>query len=80
MARPSKKKKKRFYQDERYRLVAGSFLIVFSLYLLLSFISYLFTWKVDQSFNWSAVFSGPEVVVDNWGGKLGAYLSNVFIN
>jgi len=68
------------FSDERIRMTIGSFIILFSLYLYLTFVSYMFTWKVDQSFNWSAVFSGPEVVVDNWGGKLGAYLSNVFIN
>ena len=71
---------KRFFSDERLKMTAGSFVILFSLYLYLTFVSYLFTWKVDQSFNWSSVFSGPEVVVDNWGGKMGAYLSNVFIN
>jgi len=82
MAKVKKKpgRLKILFSDERIRMTIGSFIILFSLYLYLTFVSYMFTWKVDQSFNWSAVFSGPEVVVDNWGGKLGAYLSNVFIN
>lgn len=61
-------------------MATGSFVILFSLYLYLTFVSYLFTWKIDQSFDWSAVFSGPGVQVDNWGGKLGAWISNLFIN
>ncbi len=67
-------------RDERFRLTLGIFLVLFSLYLYLTFISYFFTWKTDQSFEWSRVFSGPELVVDNWGGKFGAYLANKFIN
>ena len=69
-----------FLSDERIGMAFGSFVILLSLYLYLTFISYLFTWKIDQSFDWSSVFSGPEVQVDNWGGKLGAWISNLFIN
>jgi S-DNA-T family DNA segregation ATPase FtsK/SpoIIIE len=69
-----------FFADERLRIILGSFIILFSLYLYLTFISYLFTWKIDQSFDFSKVFSGPDTTVDNWGGKMGAYLSNLFMN
>lgn len=67
-------------RDERFKTIIGVFLILFSLYIFVVFFSFFFTWKIDQSFNWSAVFSGPEVTVENWGGKLGAWLSNVFIH
>jgi S-DNA-T family DNA segregation ATPase FtsK/SpoIIIE len=67
-------------RDERIKTILGVFLILFSLYSFVVFISFLFTWKTDQSFNWSDVFSGPEVTVENWGGKFGAWLSNLFIN
>jgi len=82
MAKKKRKNKKyfSFLRDERFKLTLGIFLILFSLYLYLAFISYFFTWKTDQSFEWSRVFSGPEVMVDNWGGKFGAYLANKFIN
>lgn len=78
-----------FFSDERVRIILGAFIILLALYLYLTFISYLFTWKIDQSFftskidqssYFSKVFSGPETTVDNWGGKLGAYLSNLFMN
>jgi len=67
-------------RDERIKTILGVFLILFSLYSFVVFISFLFTWKTDQSFNWSDVFSGPDVTVENWGGKFGAWLSNLFIN
>lgn len=67
-------------RDERLKTILGVFLILFSLYTFIVFISFLFTWKIDQSFDWSAVFSGPEIKTENWGGKLGAWLSNLFIN
>ena len=41
---------KQFTRDERVKLVFGIFFILFSLYLFLALISFLFTWKVDQSF------------------------------
>lgn len=83
MSKKAKKKRDRhfrFFRDERIKLTFGVFFILFSLYLYLTFISYFFTWKTDQSFEWSRVFSGPELTVDNWGGKFGAFLANKFIN
>ena len=67
-------------RDERFRLTLGIFFVLFSLYLYLAFVSYFFTWKTDQSFDWSRVFSGPDVMVDNWAGKFGAFLANKFMN
>ncbi len=69
-----------FFRDDRTKLVIGLFIIVFALYLLLAFISYLFSWKVDQSFEWSKIFSGPEVQVENWSGKTGAWFAYLFID
>lgn len=78
----AKKRKKyfSFLRDERFKLTLGVFFILFSLYLYLAFISYFFTWKTDQSFEWSRVFSGPDIIVDNWAGKFGAFLANKFMN
>jgi len=69
-----------FFRDERFRFSSGIFILLFSLFLLLSFISYMFTWKIDQSFDWSKTVSEPAFTVDNWAGKTGAFLSNHFIN
>ncbi|UCG27027.1 MAG: DNA translocase FtsK 4TM domain-containing protein, partial [Bacteroidales bacterium] len=69
-----------FFRDDRTKLVFGLFLIVFALFLTLAFISYLFTWKIDQSFRWESIFSGSEITVENWSGKTGAWFSYLFIN
>ena len=69
-----------FFRDERVRITIGSFFVLLSLYFGIAFISYLFTWKADQDFLWEKVFSGPEITVDNNAGKLGAWVSSVFMN
>lgn len=73
-----------FIRDERTHKIFGSILLLISAYLLLAFISYLFTWKADQSVVsdksiWQLVISGKEVTVDNWLGKFGAGISHLFI-
>ncbi len=69
-----------FFRDERVRITVGSFFILLALYFFIAFVSYLFTWRADQDFLWEKVFSGPEITVDNNAGKLGAWVSAIFIN
>ena len=75
---------KQFFLDERLHKTTGLILLLSSIYLFLSFTSYLFTWKNDQDLVnnvpfWSFVFSGEEVDIRNWLGKLGAYTSHSII-
>ena len=80
---PPLKKAKRIINDERFKVVTGILLLVLAFVATLSFISYLFTWKTDQSnlelgfFNY---YSDPDIQVDNWGGKFGAWLAQLFIH
>ena len=67
-------------KDERILFTVGLFLIFLGFYFFLSFLSFLFTWKADQSIEWISIFSSTEQRIGNWGGKLGASLSNQFIN
>ena len=69
-----------FFRDEKFRFTFASFLILLSVYTLIAFTSYLFTWQEDQDFKWAGIFSGPEVKVENHAGKIGAYLSCLFID
>ncbi len=69
-----------FFRDERFRITLGIFLIILSAYSMIAFVSYFFTWQEDQDFLWAKVFSGPEVQVENHAGKVGAWLSALFIN
>lgn len=80
-----------FIKDERLHKVAGLTLILASIFLLVAFTSFLFTWKADQdkvSGSWWELFFGSDdalvsatpVVVDNWLGKVGAVVAHVFIH
>ena len=73
-------KKKKILSDERIKIVLGVFTIFLAAFLTLAFISYFFTWKVDQSFQFSKVISGIEINAENWSGKAGAHFANLFIN
>lgn len=72
-------------KNRRLNLTIGSFLTLFAVYQLLAFISYLFTWKVDQNLVinkgfFEFLFSGEEEIeIGNHLGKLGAWLSHKFI-
>jgi S-DNA-T family DNA segregation ATPase FtsK/SpoIIIE len=68
-----------FLKEERFKFTIGLIITCFSIIIFLSLISYLFTWKVDQSFECSKVFSGPEIKVHNWAGKTGACLAKLLI-
>lgn len=68
------------HMDGRYSFIVGIFVLFFAAYLLLAIISYFFTWESDQSFVWQRVFSSSLISVDNWTGKVGAFLSNALVN
>src|SRR6056297_2187064 len=76
---PKKQNKKRNIRDDRVKFLTGLFFFFFAIYLILSFVSFFFTWKSDQSFEWGQVMSNSSIIVENWAGKLGARLSNLFI-
>ncbi len=73
------KKSSLFIYDERFQFILGLFLLFFAAFLTFAFISFFFTWKTDQSFEWGKSLSGADVTVNNWAGKTGAKLSNLFI-
>ncbi|HQB79530.1 MAG TPA: DNA translocase FtsK 4TM domain-containing protein, partial [Tenuifilaceae bacterium] len=72
--------KKSFFKDERVKLIFGVFLLLFSLYLFITLLSFIFTWHQDQSFEWQNVFSSSGIRVSNWGGKLGAFFADLFMS
>jgi S-DNA-T family DNA segregation ATPase FtsK/SpoIIIE len=72
-----------FVKDERFRYILSFILILFSAFLLLAFISYLFTWSNDQSkltLSFSNYVFDVTINADNWAGKLGAYISNAMVH
>ena len=80
--------------DDRTVKIIGLFFLIVSLYFMVAFTSYLFTWKDDQSYvmdangGWSNLWKTQaeltniglsQPVVENWLGKFGALLSHQFI-
>jgi DNA segregation ATPase FtsK/SpoIIIE, S-DNA-T family len=69
-------------RDERTWKITGALSLLVSIFLFIAFISYFFTWKEDQD----KVFRGGvsilwdnDIKVSNLLGRLGSYLSHVFI-
>ncbi len=87
MARKTKRRSKdtrRFsfnLKDERITKILGVCCFFVALYLFIAFSSYFSTWKFDQdkvlSLSSSILFDG-DVAVQNWLGRLGAYVSHFF--
>ncbi len=76
-------KKKAFTINKNVQYVIGLFLLFFTFYLLISFLSFLFYGGIDQSqldISSSEFIYNPEIKVENLGGKEGAFLSQLFIN
>jgi len=69
------------FDSERVSKLFGIFLLFLSFYFFIAFVSYLFTWKNDHDivfdFSWKMFLA--DVQVDNWLGRLGAYLSDSII-
>jgi S-DNA-T family DNA segregation ATPase FtsK/SpoIIIE len=63
---------------ENIRFIAGLVLLVFALYMLVVFISYVWDGKTDQSLTTADPGNLP-VAYKNWGGKIGFQLSHYFI-
>ncbi len=82
------------FVNSRAAKILGLFSLLLSVYFLVAFTSYLFTWQEDQSYvsksngGWGNLFKTTQElmengvkspVVENWLGKFGALLSNQFI-
>jgi len=70
-----------FFQDERKQRIFGGFLLVLSVYLFFAFLSYLFTWKIDQDKLFGSWYEliVSDIQVENWLGKFGAICSHLFL-
>ena len=66
-----------FLRNRQFQTVIGSFLILFSLFLFVAFISFFFHWQQDLSI--INEFTNLNAKGENLLGKVGAILSNLFI-
>lgn len=70
------------FTNEKLVKIIGISLLMFSLFLLLSLSSYLFTWKIDQDKlgeTWGNILFNNEILLENWMGKFGGLLAHQFI-
>ena len=68
--------------DGRFARIAGFFMLLLAAFLLLAFTSYLTTWRFDSSILESrdaGFILDRGIQVQNWTGKLGAWLGHLFI-
>ncbi|TVR42318.1 MAG: DNA translocase FtsK [Bacteroidia bacterium] len=73
-----------FFKNRRLQKAIGLFFLLLSIFLLLAFSSYLFSWKADdailngRALNWE-LLTDTSVQADNMMGRLGAIMSHLFI-
>lgn len=69
-------------RDSRTRTILGLFFVIVSVFLTLSFISYMIYGEADQTeLTWPfwQFITDPEITVSNWMGKIGAAIAHRFI-
>lgn len=67
-----------FKTSRGQKFIVGVLFVIFALILLLSFVSYYISGNNDQS--QISELANRNVQVENWLGKLGAWLSNIFLH
>lgn len=69
------------YASERGNKIRGLLLLLAASYLSIAFISYFFSWSVDQDkvLGPASELFRPETKVNNWLGKFGALVSHLFL-
>ena len=69
-------------RSDQIKICIGFLLLAFVVLMIVSFISYFFTWKSDQSLSnygfFEAMFNS-DIQVENKAGKIGAVVANFFI-
>ncbi len=72
-----------FVKNDKTHKVLGVFLILFSLYLTFSFISFFFTWWMDYDkiadASLRTILFDRTLEIHNWTGRMGAALANLMI-
>lgn len=63
--------------SKQQKILLGSFLFLLGLALVFSFVSYFFTWQIDQSE--IGILSERKLQTENWLNKFGANIAHFFI-
>ncbi len=68
---------KSFFRNRQNQTIFGAFLVLFSVFLTVAFVSFFYTWQEDQSI--LQQFTNRQLPAKNLLGKIGAKLGNLFI-
>jgi len=71
------------FKDVKFQFVSGLILLAFGLTATISYLSFYFTGAADRSkldLPFWDYLTDPEIIVENWTGKIGAYLSDILMN
>jgi S-DNA-T family DNA segregation ATPase FtsK/SpoIIIE len=80
----TKEKKESPINTKKIRTILGAALVLLAVFLFVSYVSYFFTWKIDQdailttSF-FDYIFNSAIPAPENWLGKFGAWMSHMLI-
>ncbi len=66
-----------FFKNRQTQTILGVFLVLFSIFLCVAFISFFFSWEYDQSI--LSEFDNKQLKAKNLLGKIGSSLSHVFV-
>lgn len=75
-------KLKEVVQDDRTHKIIGAVLLMFSVFLFVAFVSYLFTWQEDMDVirdNGTSILRPNSLKIANMLGTFGAFISYLFI-
>jgi S-DNA-T family DNA segregation ATPase FtsK/SpoIIIE len=72
------------FNEQKLRRITGALMLLFAVFFLLAYTSYFFTWKNDQDMVmgkglFQYLFESDSPEVENWLGKLGAWISHYFV-
>src|ERR1041384_320441 len=69
------------YRNEKTQKILGLLMILFAAYLSIAFISYFFSWQIDQDkvLGSTRDLFSPDTKISNWLGKVGALISHWFM-
>jgi S-DNA-T family DNA segregation ATPase FtsK/SpoIIIE len=72
-----------FFNASKYQKILGVFLLIFSFILFFSFLSYIFSFRMDQSIaleGWDYIKETDHYKIQNWLNKLGVFLGYLFVD
>lgn len=72
-----------FFNQSKHQKILGVFILIFSFVLFFSFLSYLFSFRIDQSIaieGWEYIKETEQYKIQNWLNKIGVFLGYFFVD